>query len=680
MTPFSTTFAEFLNTDQATFVGYLVGLIVKIGFSTLHTKQTDTWEREYDILKEQIANLLLLIPEARNWQIICEYPIPRRSKRPDVIVLANDLIFVVEFKVGADNFDAAARWQVLDYCLDLRDFHEQSSGRLIIPVLIATEAQACSHPTPSVLKEDVDQAVMSVKQIIPSELAPTLAQLYRQHHSTDLKPLQAEQWLNSSYRPVMSMIEAAESLFASHDIREIAHAASGNLTDTTQCLVEAIQTAQIEKQRIICFVTGVPGAGKTLTGLNAVHDPVLRQNERPVGVFLSGNVPLVRIVQEALVRDAVKRSERSAAIVKREVTTFIQNVHRFLEEYGTGSHIAPEHVVVFDEAQRAWDAQQLYKKRKIAKSEATLLFDIMERCPDWCVIIALIGGGQEIHDGEGGLQEWASALAARSLEWRVIVSPELYSQQNPTQARNHFDRSLFASRHNIEIEEESRVHLKVSMRNLRSQAVSDWVNAVIDCDEERANFISQRISNSPMSITRNFELAKNWIKQRCVAGDRRYGLLASSGALRSRAYGLELSGEFRSAYKYEEWFLSDPSDFRSSFQLEVAATEFECQGLELDWTCICWGDDLTFDASSNSWRMLRLNGRSWQNVKKPVKRSNLLNKYRVLLTRAREGQILWIPPGSESDFSRPTLPMQETADFLIRCGAVLLESQADAVT
>jgi hypothetical protein len=484
-------------------------------------------------------------------------------------------------------------------------------------------------------------------------------------------PLKPAAWDNSPYRPVPTIIEAAEALFAGHNVCEIAHSHAGatNLTNTSHRLVEIIQEAQRWSEKVICLVTGVPGAGKTLAGLNVVHNPALRREGRPAGVFLSGNGPLVKIVSAAIARDYKRRLRESGG--ERTVGTFIQNVHVFVREGMEKADKPPvEKVVVFDEAQRAWNADQNRKKNGLEISEPETMLSIMNRHQDWAVLIALVGGGQEIHNGEAGLSEWGRTLRERFATWKVAVSPKALERD----ASNAGYR-LFADGNPgcLSIQTEPSLHLEVNLRSFRARKLAEWVDATLAGDAAKAVAIVPDLRDFPFGLTRKLPTARAWLREH-ARGQQRAGLVASSGALRLRADGLELSSGFRQGNRdmFVHWFLDHPPDVRSSNQLEVAASEFECQGLELDWVGLCWGGDFSFDTPSGGWAYRNFAGSHWGNLKNEIDRQYLLNTYRVLLTRARRGLIIWIPQGEVSDETRPPTWFDLTANYLIRCGVPVI--------
>lgn len=402
---FSTTLTAIRDVAVDQVVGALVSAAAHSGHTRHWHAQTTAWREEVEILRRAAEIVVNARPDAAHWGLILEYGIPRRTRRIDAVVLAGGALVVLEFKIGADSFDSAAVWQAEDYALDLRDFHEASRGRPIFPAVIATAPQvvdARAWPSPRAIP-----FVEGVARLGANGIAELVLRAAGRAAELGLGPLDLGTWVNSPYLPALGIIEAAEAIFAGHQVREIANAAAASLTTTTSAVLEVVRRAKSEKRRIVCFVTGVPGAGKTLAGLTLAHDPALREGGRPGAVFLSGNGPLVKVVREALVRD-FRRREDAPRDAARQVSTFVQNVHEFLEEHGMKhpERPPPEQVVVFDEAQRAWSAAQMQRKRGVSTSEPTMMLDVMERCSEWSVVVALIGGGQEIHDGEAGLAEW----------------------------------------------------------------------------------------------------------------------------------------------------------------------------------------------------------------------------------------------------------------------------------
>jgi len=565
---------DFLNDSQERILG---SLLASYQNNALQKQQTAAWKSEIKILKSTCRKLNQLNPSAENWSLLLEYPIPRRSKRLDAVLLAADIIFCFEFKTGDQEHGAEVDRQAEDYALDLRDFHKASCNRIIVPVSVVPKAQAAENLN----KKASNDAVCIVKRANESDLASIILAAFKAEHRSDSKSIDLFDWDNSTYHPVPTIIEAAEALFAGHNVREIAHSHAGteNLTVTSEKLVEIIQRAQQCRKKVICFVTGVPGAGKTLAGLNVVHNPILRRDGRPAGIFLSGNRPLVKVVSAAIARDHKRRIQENGG--ERTIGTFIQSVHIFIEEGMEKNDKPPvEKIVVFDEAQRAWDAVQSQKKHQQEKSEPEMMLEIMDRHADWAVIIALVGGGQEINSGEAGLSEWGKTLREKYPDWEVAVSPMVIEGDASTAGHCLF---MDRNRGSLTIHEESSLHLKVNVRSFRAQKFTEWVDAALDRNPVKAARTIPDLKDFPFCFTRSLSIARTWLREQ-ARGFQRSGLIASSGALRLRADGLELSSGFRQGNRdmYVNWFLNLPPDIRSSNQLEVAASEYECQGLELD--------------------------------------------------------------------------------------------------
>lgn len=482
-------------------------------------------------------------------------------------------------------------------------------------------------------------------------------------------------WDNSAYKPVPTILEAAEALFAEHDVRDIAEASADaqNLTHTSEFLLSVVERARRNGEKCVCILTGVPGAGKTLAGLNLAHNPAIRAAGLSNAVFLSGNGPLVRVICEAL-----SASTLAPPDAKRKIGTFIQNVHTYIRD-GMRLKAAPhEHIAIFDEAQRAWDAKHLarsyirWRQRGLdeleeefdSMSEPEMMLSVMDKHPSWAVLVALVGGGQEINDGEAGLEEWGRTLSTKFPHWRIAASPVVLPCGASLSGHRLFHHNIPES---SQVESAAELHLEVSIRSFRAEALSAWVDAVVNGDPDKAAHVAQDLARYPLKLTRNLSTARKWLCQQ-QRGKRRSGLLATAGALRLRAEGIELSPGFRgNKGQYENWFLSPDGDCRASNQLEVAASQFECQGLEIDWGGLCWGEDFLWQANM-SWCYSRLIGADRRRVKQESKQRYIRNAYRVLLTRAREGMVIFVPKGCESDPTRPPHLFNATADYLASCG------------
>ena len=657
---------RFIRLDGEYLIGRLVTAITATGIASHRSQQIEAWEQEIEILKQQLAD-----PHFKEWFLVMEYEIPRRDRRPDVILLSARTIFVVEFKIGAKAYDSSSCFQVSRYARDLRDFHSESHDRRIVPILCATHAD---HGT--VHRVQFPGSTTGVSSLIKTnshDLGRWLMECDRQFGSSGtLAQLDGESWLNSAYRPTPTIIEAAVQLYEGHGVREISHRHAHNLDQTTRMLVQLIEDARCSGNRVVCFVTGIPGAGKTLTGLDVVHDQ--SQGAKPAsGIFLSGNGPLIRIVREALVMSQMTRGGTRHEC-EHAVSTFIQNVHQFIrshrEDVGRVPH---ENVVVFDEAQRAWDRAQMRRKQGIESSEASLLFEIMERLPDWAVIIALVGGGQEIFSGEAGIEEWGRAIVSRPVPWKVVAAREAVVGGNSVAGHRLFENGVPAD---LLYEEAPLAHLEVAVRSHRAQQWAEWVNELLSLNLDAAQSLFPESLEFPCFVTRDLEEVRAYLRElQSSFPEDRAGLVATSKDHRLRAEGIERAGAFLRGYAFDKWFLAPHTDARSSYSLEVAASEFECQGLELDWAGVCWGGDLTPSEDYLEWEFRKFRGAVWQVVRKQEERAYTKNRYRVLLTRARSGLVIWVPRGDSADPTRDPERFDRVFKALRRAGVPVLEQQ-----
>jgi len=646
---------EFLNDDPDRIVGRLTAQAARAGFYQQQHAQTEAWQRQIDCLRRALQTPELK-GKAESCHVLLEYPIPRRGKRVDTVLLVDRLILVLEFKCGATQYARDAIEQVEDYCLDLRDFHEQSAGRVLVPFLVCTQASEKEVPSEAVA-DWVAPTWLVYRENLAARLAFAIARYEPQHGEA----IDAERWDQSSYNPTPTIIESAQALYAGQNVQEISrcHAGAYNLGQTSNAVIEAISRARLEGEKLICFITGVPGAGKTLAGLNIVHNHDLHEGD--LGVFLSGNGPLVKVLREALARDHAERTGMTKSEARRRVSTFIQNVHRFIDAYyAEPSKVPVDRVVIFDEAQRAWNADQSRRKFNRPFAEAEIMLEVMDRHSDWAVIVALIGGGQEINSGEAGLEEWGRVIERKFGHWEVLVSPELKAGADRDGSRLFADVPT-----GLTVNEDPSLHLSVNLRSYRAEALSQFVAHLLDLAPDSARQMLSRIAAYPLVLTRDLREARAWLKQK-QRGSRRIGLMASSGARRLRAYGLDV----QSRLDVENWFLNPPDDVRSSFFLETPATEFGIQGLELDWTCLCWGGDLV--PHRDRWECRSFRGTKWQAVRNETIQRYIVNKYRVLLTRAREGTVIWVPGGDPTDPTRAPCVYDSIADYLTRCGIELL--------
>jgi hypothetical protein len=622
--------------------------------TSLEDLQKNAWIEQIKILKEQLAGF-------NHGHVIFEYSIPRMGKRVDNILLLDGLVFVLEFKIGETQYPLYALDQVLDYALDLKNFHEQSHTKKIIPILISTEAPAFIN-----VLQPFGDAVFQPLRTNKDDLHNLIHWVSSEHRDGQLNTVE---WQRSIYKPTPTIIEAAQALYKGHSVQEISRSDGGaiNLSRTSSAIASIIDNSKQYNRKSICFITGVPGAGKTLAGLNIANE---RHNVAAgeYAVFLSGNGPLVQVLQEALARNEVQEKEgitKTAAL--RHTKVFIQNVHHYRDDCLETNEPPIGKVAIFDEAQRAWTLEQTcsFMKRKkgildFNMSEPKFLIGVMDRHKGWAIIICLIGGGQEINIGEAGLPEWFSALQKDYPDWNVYVSDRLTDFEY-TRGTNLLSK-IKTDKLNIQ----SDLHLSVSVRSFRSEKVSSFIKALLDIEPTEAKHLCSSLQNYPIVLTRNLQTAKNWLKLQ-ARGSERYGLIASSGAHRLKPFGITVQAKIDPPI----WFLNGKDDVRSSYYLEDVATEFDIQGLELDWTCVAWDADFRF--TDGQWLYKNFSGTKWKNVNDETNRLYLKNAYRVLLTRARQGMIIFVPEGDPTDYTRQPVFYNQTAEYLIQCGIPLID-------
>ncbi|MHC4961636.1 MAG: DUF2075 domain-containing protein, partial [Planctomycetota bacterium] len=556
--------------------------------------------------------------------------------------------------------------QALDYALDLKNFHEQSHTKKIIPILISTHATEHIN-----VLQPFEDSVFEPLRANKNNLTRIIKWASEEHKDGQMDP---DAWQQSIYKPTPTIIEAAQALYKGHSVQEISRSDGSaiNLSRTSDAIAKIIDDSKLHNRKSICFITGVPGAGKTLAGLNIANE---RHNvdEDEHAVFLSGNGPLVQVLQEALARNEVQdKKGTSEEITKNEALrhtkVFIQNIHHYRDDALQTNEPPVGQVAVFDEAQRAWTLKQTssFMKRKkgildFTMSEPDFLIGVMDRHNDWSIIICLIGGGQEINTGEAGLPEWFSALQKNHPDWNVYVSDKL------TDFEYTRDIDLFSKIQPDKLHVQPDLHLAVSVRSFRSEKVSALVKTILDVDVNKAQgLFSSLRDNYPIVLTRSLQTARAWLKKKS-RGTERHGLVASSGAIRLKPFGVHI----KSKVDPPNWFLNDKEDIRSSYFLEEAATEFDIQGLELDWTCVCWDADLRFN--NRQWQYKSFRGTSWNNVNDDIRKLYLKNAYRVLLTRARQGMVIFVPEGAPSDHTRQPEFYDQTAEYLMQCGIPLID-------
>lgn len=628
----------------------ILGALAKHHRFSLEQQQKFAWQFQIESLKR-------CLPGDLQGSLFFEFSIPRMGKRADVVLMTGGVVFVVEFKVGSSDADRYAIEQVHDYALDLKNFHRGSHHLPIVPILIPTAIGSQGDPD---LIWDADMVAKPVVSSI-DRLAFIVQRVIENGFAF---ALDADAWADSGYQPTPTIVEAALALYRHHDVKEITRSEAGadNLGLTAERVEQIIEWAKSQKRKVICFITGVPGAGKTLAGLNIATSRADRFSDEHA-VFLSGNGPLVDVLREALARDKSAREGVSRKYAYREVSAFVQNIHHFRDECLKTVTPPIEKVVIFDEAQRAWNraaASKFMKQKRgytdFDMSEPEFLIDAMDRNQDWCAVICLIGGGQEINTGEAGLTEWVTVLRDVYPNWAVFMSSRLDDRDYIWHA------DLADNLKTTKATWDESLHLGVSIRSFRAEALSQFVGYLLNDDPARAREVYQNVKeNYPILLTRSLSVARAWVRAK-ARGSERYGLMASSGANRLRPEGIWMKAKIDAPV----WFLSDKTDVRSSFYLEEVASEFDVQGLELDWSCVAWDADLR--RTDNRWCYMNFRGSSWQSVHAADRQIFLKNAYRVLLTRARQGMAIYIPSGDSNDPTRLPSFYDEIYDYLTQCG------------
>ncbi|MCK4951832.1 MAG: DUF2075 domain-containing protein [Gammaproteobacteria bacterium] len=617
--------------------------------------QRDAWIEQARLLKEILPN--------HKGKLYFELSIPRMGRRIDAVVIIGPVVFVIEFKVGATTYEAADLDQVMDYALDLRNFHEGSHHVTLVPILVATKAQEIDNKPNSLPEDRLFSPIFCNSENLDDSINRVLNLQLEQSIDCDV-------WEGSGYKPTPTIIEATLALYNGHSVSEISRSDANtvNLSETSNSVAEIITRSKKYSEKSIIFVTGVPGAGKTLVGLDIATTHIDPKDEL-YSVFLSGNGPLVKILQEALARDKVARKAGEGERIRKgdalsEVKAFIQNVHNFRDEGLVDLSKPPiEHVALFDEAQRAWTKHQTIKFMRekknqpdFSQSEPEFLISCMDRHPDWATVVCLVGGGQEINTGEAGISEWFEAIDHSFPHWKIYLSDRL------TDSEYGAGEIVNKAKKNPMVAFLPELHLRTSVRSFRSEKVSLFVKQLLDLEEEAARENLLAIQDKyPIVLTRDLDVAKNWVREQ-ARGSERYGMVVSSQAERLKPYAIDVRVKANPVH----WFLNGKEDVRSSYYLEDVATEFDVQGLELDWVCMAW--DADFRYGNENWGHWSFRGTRWQRINKPERQMYQKNAYRVLLTRARQGMVMCVPEGDDSDLTRPREYYDATYNYLRRLG------------
>ena len=672
---YSNSFEGFINDTEM----LILGMLCDRYHGDARTTTREAWEAEISIMQNVLSQL-----EEKDGRIVFEYDIPRLGKRIDVVLLYKGIIYCIEFKVGETKIIESDVDQVLDYALDLNNFHKFSQEKVIAPILVATDHKSASS---LIQMSGYDDKVLNPLITGEKGLLGLITKVLEQFPNEE--PVDRN-WIISPYAPTPTIVEAAKALYVNHSVEDITrHEADKVSTDQTiNYILRVISESKKDKKKTICFVTGVPGAGKTLVGLDVAIKQTYQGQDEPVedegAVYLSGNGPLVAVLTEALARDNYKKcraknDNKKLTDCRREVGKSIQMIHRYrdnmlakiknpvennileidpkkavkMEKAGFGE---VEHVAIFDEAQRSWTHKRLaaYLKRggtygnklkvpNFPMSEAAFLIWSLDQREDWATIVCLVGGGQEINTGEAGISEWMKALNERFRNWEIHISPKLTDAEYAEGKVN----DLLKENHKVIFSKE--LHLGVNLRSYRAEKVSAFVHALLTFDQQAAVLYREIKDKYPIKLTRDMDKARQWLHER-VRGTERTGVLVTKEAARFKPLAIHiLPSDDENAV---HWFLDDKVDTRSSNYLEDAATEIQVQGLELDYTCVLWDADMRYE--NGTWRFYKFNGSTKWNEQtgdtesKQERIKYMLNAYRVLLTRARAGMIICVPEGNSN--------------------------------
>lgn len=596
-------------------------------------EQIRAWRDAIPPLQREIDEVLLRDLVAAQYSAILEYELPMESRRPDVLLLVGSGVLVVELK-GKTHPSQADMDQVAAYARDLRNYHRECAERPVVPVLVPTRAHG------------YQQQIDGIHITGPDALDGLIARITAESPGT---PIDRARFLaDSAYCPLPTLVEAARELFTKGELRTI-HRAHAATEPAVEEISRIIHQAALSKSRHLILLTGSPGAGKTLVGLRTVHQhflddlAVARTNGKPTApaVFLSGNGPLVEVLQYELKRAG------------GDGKTFVRGVKDYVKHYSSKrSSTPPEHVLVFDEAQRAFDEAKMREthKSESAKSEPEQFVSFADRVPEWCVVLGLIGSGQEIHVGEeAGLGQWRDAVetSPNAGDWTIHAPPNIEAQLRRVQ---------------VPVEVRPTLNLDTELRFHSVNVMHRFVAGLLDgADTPELKSTAAVLEGEAfhLRITRSLDDAKQYLRDRYADDQQaRFGLLASSKDRDLLRFGVLNDFQSTKRVRFGRWYGDDEDDESgaSCRLLATCVTEFGAQGLELDAVLLAWGTD--FMRTAGKWSNGRARGyKRGAPVRDPFQLR--LNAYRVLLTRGRDGTIVFVPPLTEMD---------ETFEFLKAAG------------
>ena len=607
-------------------------------------QQVVAWENSIPSLQNEVGAVLDIEAQAKEFSALLEYLMPMEARRSDAIFLLNNRVLVLEYK-GYPRLDWADIDQARHYMSSLKNFHRDCHNRKVDAVLVLMGGKMAM----------LDHSGVHVCG--PKEVHKLVLRLCAESKGApiDLDGFTAP----DAYLPAPALLKGIREIIRDGRLVRVHRAAAK--TDEALAVVERVAGhSAATKRRSLILLSGAPGTGKTLVGVRAaVSDkigalalPRAGQPNSQAAIFLTGNAPLVSVLKHEFKKHQV------------DARALVRGVRDYVEYYSKRDRIPPQHFLVFDEAQRAWDAQKVLDKQKQQdvknakkgksivtpedqpkRSEPEMFIGFSERVPEWCSILGLIGGGQEIHSGEeGGVKQWADAIKAspESSTWDIY---------GPMSYAHLFTEAGLGSQYKVD----GTLFLDRSIRFSGAVNLHEWVSGLLDeslLDERlRELAASCRESGVVMRVTRDLEVAKRYLWGRFIKdSEARFGLIISSRDKCLAGYGVPQIGKY---LPVGEWYVEDEINPNSCRRLREAITQFEAQGLELDAALVCWGNDLTWtsqtvEGAQSHWDISK--GKKWKKtsiIHDPLALRR--NTYRVLLTRGRQGSVIFIPPQEDLD-------------------------------
>ena len=666
-------------------VGKLSQIAAQEGWETPPAQEAE-WNASVNILKETLCNKqnerLIALQDALSdprtaeyTDVILEYDFRRRGLRMDCILLAPGLVVILEFKRNKPT--AADRDQVMNYAINLREFHEvtqkaiNDDGMMLAPVVVTTASNTTIQSEIKFHEPPWNNVLANSPVTDAAQLADLLTLLLESRTSTSI--IDRYNWVNSRFKPSSSILDAAVSLYGQHEVSAITEHAlpTEYIKYCVTELISAVEETRRTSSKRVIIISGAPGAGKTLVGLQLLF-------ATPKSVFVTGNAPLVDVLHLALKNSYKEKNAANQlkipsgykrAHVKQliDLATFsIEKAHRFLKTRSSNATRGDETLVIFDEAQRTYLKGRSVADKKLSKDEAQLVIETLERDHkgQGLAVVCLLGHNQAINTGESGISSWFRATE-NVPGWSFQISDTTLNLPNLFEQTTELDKwKTHNKRLNLEYG-----HLDHSLRFYKNREIEQWADKVIIQDQQAAEELAEKLKkeDSSIYITRNLKRATEWAR-RHRTGNERAGLIASSQARRLIAEGIHVLPQSDS--KIAHWMLAPSGDIRSSNMLEYAQNQFQIQGLELDYTILCW--DADFRYTDGQWQAHKISGAGWQKQKKDAELEFRKNSYRVLLTRARKGMIIFVPKGDLSlcDETRAPEFYDDIYAFLIKCGCL----------